>query len=132
MGERKYLYKIDELPETPLVKEQNIYTRFLLGDNALISFIEVPAGSVFPVHSHDAEQILIITEGSEEHEVDGVVHHMKAGEVCVHPAGVPHGGQGTATGYKGVDIFCPPRDSHVALMKQYGTMPDEFGNYKKG
>lgn len=131
MDEKKYLYKIEELPKTPLVLEQNIYSRLLLGDNLLISFIEVPAGSVFPVHTHDAEQILIMLEGTEEHVVDGKVYHMKAGDVCVHPSNVPHGGLGTTTGYKGIDIFSPPRDSHVELMKQYGTMPDEFGNYKK-
>ena len=128
--ERKYMHRIEELPKTPLVLEENIYSRLLLGDNIQISFIEVPAGSVFPVHAHDCEQILIMLEGTEEHVVDGVVYHMTAGDVCVHPAGVPHGGNGTSTGYKGIDIFSPPRDAHVEKMKEYGNMPDEFGYYK--
>jgi len=126
----KYLHKIEDLPKTPLVLEQNIYSRLLLADNLLISFIEVPPGAVFPEHSHDAEQILIMLEGTEEHVIDGKVIEMKAGDVCIHPAGVPHGGRGTKTGYKGIDIFAPPRESHVELMKEYGTMPDEFGVYK--
>lgn len=128
--QKEYMHRIEDLPKTPLVLEENIYSRLLLGDGILVSFIDVPAGSVFPEHTHDAEQILIMLEGEEEHVVDGVVYHMKAGDVCVHPAGIPHGGRGTRTGYKGIDIFSPPRDSHVELMKQYGTMPDEFGVYK--
>ena len=128
---RQYIYQINQLPQTPLVLEEEIYSRLLLGEKLLISFIEVPKGKVFPIHDHDSEQILIMLEGSEEHVVDGVTYHMKAGDVCIHPAGVPHGGLGTETGYKGIDIFSPPRESHVELMKQYHTMPDKFGKYPK-
>ena len=41
---------------------------------------------------------------------------MKAGDVCIHPSNVPHGGQ-TKTGFKGIDIFCPPRPDHVDKLK---------------
>ncbi len=95
----------------------------------MASFIEVPAGATFPIHTHDAEQIMILLEGEEHHEIDGEKIIMKAGDVCVHPAGVPHGGH-TPTGIKAIDIFSPARKSHVDLMKAQGTYPDEFGNYK--
>lgn len=131
MADRKYVYKIDELPFTPLVEEEGIVTQFLLGDNIQISFIQNPPGATFPLHSHDAEQILIMLEGSEEHVVDGQEIHMVAGDVCVHPGGVVHGGK-TLTGMKSIDIFSPPRTDkggHVERMQKYGTMPDEHFEY---
>lgn len=127
----KYVYSIDELPFTPLVEEENINTQFILGDKTQISFIQNPPGATFPMHSHDCEQILIMLEGSEEHVVDGVEIHMEAGDVCVHPGGVMHGGK-TLTGFKGIDIFSPPRDGaggHVERMEKYGTMPNADGSY---
>ena len=133
MKKRKYVYRIDDLPFTPLVEEENIVTQFILGDKMQISFIQNPPGANFPIHSHDAEQILIILEGSEEHVIDGEEVHMEAGDICIHPGGVPHGGI-TKTGFKGIDIFSPPRTDpggHIERMKKYGTMPDENGEYPK-
>lgn len=127
---KKYVYTIADLPDTLVVEDQNITTKFLVSENLMASFIEVPAGATFPIHTHDAEQIMILLEGEEHHEIDGEKIIMKAGDVCVHPAGVPHGGH-TPTGIKAIDIFSPARKkSHVDLMKAQGTYPDEFGNYK--
>lgn len=114
--EKKYVFTIKDIPPVPLTDKVN--TRFLLGDNVLLSFIEQPPGAEFPIHAHDCEQILIILEGTEEHIVDGQTIHMKAGDVCVHPANVPHGGR-TPTGFKGIDIFSPPRQDYVERIKQY-------------
>lgn len=133
MADRKYVFKIDELPFTPLVESEGIVTQFLLGKSLQISFIQNPPGATFPYHSHDAEQIMIILEGSEEHIIDGQEIHMEAGDVCVHPGGVMHGGK-TLTGFKGIDIFAPPRTDpggHVERMVKYGTMPLEDGSYPK-
>lgn len=117
MEEKKYVYTIKDLPQVPLTDKVN--TRFLLTDKMLFSFIEQPPGAKFPIHAHDCEQVLIILEGSEEHIVGGQNIHMEAGDVCVHPAGVPHGGE-TKTGFKGIDIFCPPREDYVEMMKKQG------------
>ncbi len=130
---RKYVYNINELPFTPLVEEEGIVTQFILGDNIQISFIQNPPGATFPYHKHDAEQILIMLEGTEDHIIDGQEIHMKAGDICVHPGGVMHGGK-TTTGFKGIDIFSPPRTDeggHVGRMVKYETMPDENGEYPK-
>lgn len=121
MKDKRYVYKIQDLPLTNLTPESK--TRFLLTENALVSFIENPPGTEFPLHSHDAEQVLIILEGSEEHYIDGQTIHMEAGDVCVHPANVEHGGV-TKTGFKGIDIFAPPRESHVDLMRKQGLLKE--------
>ena len=110
----KYCHTIKDIPLVPLTAESS--TRFLASDGALVSFIENPPGCVFPIHAHESEQILIILEGEEEHVCGDETFHMKAGDVCVHPSNVPHGGE-TKTGFKGIDIFCPPRPDHVDKLK---------------
>ncbi|MNL60087.1 L-lactate permease [compost metagenome] len=44
---------------------------------------------------------------------------MEAGDVCVHPSNVPHGGR-TTTGFRGIDIFVPPREDYLQLMAKHG------------
>ena len=110
----KYFRSIESLPLVNLTKESR--AKLLLGSGVLISFIENPAGCVFPIHEHESEQILIILEGQEDHVCGDEKFIMKAGDVCVHPPNVPHGGE-TKTGFKGIDIFCPPRPDHVEKLK---------------
>ena len=112
----KYVYSIKDIPLVPLTEK--VGTRFLAGTNVLLSFIEQPPGATFPLHRHPSEQILIILEGSEEHIVGGETILMKAGDVCVHPPNVEHGGR-TPTGFKGIDIFSPPREDYLELMKKH-------------
>jgi len=122
MKDKRYVYRIADLPITMLTEASK--TRFILGENLLVSFIENPLGTEFPLHRHESEQILIILEGSEEHVIDGKTYHVEAGDVVVHPANVEHGGF-TKTGFKGIDIFAPPRDSHVELMRKQGLLEEE-------
>ena len=116
MSERKskYFRSIKELPLVNLTEESQ--ANLLLGSGVLVSFIENPPGCVFPIHDHESEQILIILEGEEEHVCGDEEFLMKAGDVCIHPPNVPHGGK-TKIGFKGIDIFCPPRPDHVDKLK---------------
>lgn len=99
MGKKQYVYHINDLPFTPLVEKEGIVTQFLLSKNLQISFIQNPAGATFPLHKHEAEQVMIMLSGSEEHIVGDETIHMEAGDVVVHPANVLHGGK-TVTGMK--------------------------------
>ncbi len=111
----KYLHHIEDVPYVSLTEESR--ARLILGENTLVSFIENPPGCVFPLHSHPSEQFLIILEGEEEHICGDERFLMKAGDVCVHPPNVEHGGT-TRTGFKGIDIFSPPREDHVEKLKK--------------
>lgn len=116
--ESRYLHRVEDLPRVNLTGDKKLpsMANLLLGKNMLVSFIENPPGCVFPVHSHESEQILIMLEGEEDHICGDETFLMKAGDVCIHPPNVPHGGQ-TRTGFKGIDIFCPPRQDHVEKLK---------------
>ncbi|MBL6945376.1 MAG: AraC family ligand binding domain-containing protein [Rhodospirillales bacterium] len=113
----KYVYTIEDIPLVPLTETSS--TRFVAADGALLSFIQNPPGAVFPMHSHDAVQILIILEGSEEHVCGDEKFTMEAGDVCIHPSGMVHGGT-TTTGFKGIDVFIPPREDYLELMAKHG------------
>jgi len=115
---RKYVYRIKDIPLIPLTDK--VSTRFLVGERIMLSFIEQPPGARFPIHSHEAEQVLIILEGTEEHIVDGQNIHMESGDVCIHPPKVEHGGH-TPTGFKGIDIFVPPREDYIELIKKHSS-----------
>ena len=64
----KYLHRIEDLPRVNLTGDEKLpsMANLLLSDRLLISFIENPPGCVFPVHSHESEQILIMLEGEED------------------------------------------------------------------
>lgn len=111
----KYLYRIEDLPLVSLTEESK--SRLVAGKNMLLSFIENPPGCVFPLHSHPSEQVLILLEGEEEHICGDEKFLMKAGDVCIHPPNVEHGGT-TKTGFKGIDIFSPPREDHLEKLNR--------------
>lgn len=115
----KYYYHVADIPLVPLTDK--VGTRFIAGQHMLCSFIEQPPGATFPLHSHPAEQILIILEGTEEHICGEEKFLMKAGDVCVHPPNVQHGGH-TDTGYKGIDMFSPPRADYLEKMRKAGLL----------
>lgn len=114
-GKSKYFFTIKDLPLVMLTEKSK--SHMVLGQNVLISFIENPPGCVFPLHSHESEQILIMLEGEEDHICGEERFLMKAGDICIHPPKVSHGGE-TKTGFKGIDIFVPPRPDHVEKLQQ--------------
>lgn len=115
----KYFHRVEDLPRVNLTGDEKLpsMANLLLGKNVLVSFIENPPDCVFPVHTHESEQILIMLEGEEDHICGDEKFLMKAGDVCIHPSNVPHGGQ-SKTGFRGIDIFCPPRQEHVDKLKK--------------
>ena len=115
----KYYYHIADVPLVPLTDK--VGTRFIAGQNILCSFIEQPPGATFPIHSHPAEQILVILEGSEEHMCGDEKYTMKAGDVCVHPPNMPTR-RPYPTGFKGIDIFSPPRADYLEIMRKHGLL----------
>ncbi len=111
----KYFHHIEDLPAVMLTEKSK--SHMVAGQNTLISFIENPPGCAFPLHSHPSEQILIMLEGEEDHICGEERFLMKAGDICIHPPNVMHGGE-TKTGFKGIDIFCPPREDHLQKLKK--------------
>jgi quercetin dioxygenase-like cupin family protein len=111
----KYFHRIERLPLIWLTEKSK--SHMVSTDRVLLSFIENPPGCVFPLHGHPSEQILILLEGEEDHICGEEKFLMKAGDICIHPPNVMHGGE-TKAGFKGIDIFCPPREEWLAKLKE--------------
>lgn len=72
-----------------------------------------PKGATVPLHHHVNEQITWITSGSVEVFTQGKRFVVKAGEVIVFPANVPHEFRSLEDGTVDIDIFTPARQDWI-------------------
>lgn len=99
-----------EVREEPL--KGGITRRLVSGEQAMIAQIVLKKGDVVPRHAHPNEQVTWIVEGALEFELGEHGEHrrvVRAGEVLVIPAGLPH----AATALEDtldIDVFAPPRE----------------------
>ena len=78
------------------------------GKEAVVSLLTMKAGAYFPVHQHEAEQIMIVLDGFIEQIIDGKLYPARKGDVLILPSNIPHGGyvrEETTV----VDVFAPSR-----------------------
>ena len=60
------------------------------GGESLQALVSFAPGSSFPRHKHPGEEIIYVTHGTIEYEVNGKLITVKAGEVLFIPYGVVH------------------------------------------
>jgi quercetin dioxygenase-like cupin family protein len=69
--------------------------------------------SYTPAHAHpDLEQAVYILEGEAMANIDGVAHHVKAGEMMYFPAHVFHDIKILSEKIKMLVIYAPPYDEN--------------------
>ena len=113
-GPGRYVH-IDEIASAEFVP--GLTFRPVLGDGVLTNFVHFDQGATAPKHVHEEEQIVIILDGEMSFDLDGDVRTMRKGDVAVIPAWVPHGAWTTDTTCLEVDVFCPPRQTLLALAE---------------
>ncbi|MCX8189358.1 MAG: cupin domain-containing protein [Nitrososphaeria archaeon] len=109
------VYKLDDVPFIELVKGAK--SRLIVGQKVMVSFIELEPNMFFPLHRHDNEQIMIVIEGSMVHTLGDKKIKVSKGDVLVIESNELHGGQVSEEGCKAIDIFVPPREDYLKLMK---------------
>ena len=67
------------------------------GREVLQARVDFAPGSSFPRHSHPGEEIIYVTAGTIEYEVDGKWVTVTAGEVLFVPDGVVHAARNTGS-----------------------------------
>lgn len=113
----KYRHSLKDLPL--IAPNASIRAKMIASEELLMSFIECPPETDLAMHSHEAMQVLIVLEGSLDHNVGDESFHLEAGDVVLHPSNIVHGGY-SKTGFKGLDIFVPPREDYLDLMRRHG------------
>ena len=91
--------------------------RPVLGQRAMVNFVDFAPGAEAPRHVHEEEQIVIVLDGEFTFDLDGDVRVMRPGDVAVVPAWVPHGAWTTSTRCLEVDVLCPPRATLLSLAE---------------
>ncbi len=102
---------VDVSAITPVEFVPGLEFRPVLGERTMTNFVRFAPHTEAPVHVHEEEQIVIVLEGEFEFELDGEVRTMRAGDVAVAPAWVPHGARTKNSSCSEVDVFNPPRRS---------------------
>jgi len=100
------LYELDAQPMEQL--SALLQRQYLAGSNATFVKWTAKKGAVVPLHHHANEQITWITEGAAEVYSQGRKYLMKAGDIMVIPANVPHEFVFTEDTID-IDIFAPGR-----------------------
>lgn len=82
----------------------------LTGDDLQIIRARMEPALDFALHSHVAEQYLLVLEGALHFTVGDETQTVEAGGVIHVPSGVPHGGRtDEVRGAVTIEIFTPPR-----------------------
>jgi quercetin dioxygenase-like cupin family protein len=88
------------------------------GEKVMVSFVTAEPNSCGPVHYHDYEQVMIVTDGACDIVVEGKLYHLEKGDVIIHPPNVGHGSYISDKGCSAIDIFSPPRQDFVAKLEE--------------
>lgn len=116
----RHVARPEALPVTELVRGS--HSRLLFGRNSLVSFLTMSAGSVFELHSHPEEQIMIVLEGYCDEVIGGSLYRVEAGDVIWLPSNIPHGAFVGEVDCRVVDLFSPARADYRA--KYHEQHPD--------
>jgi quercetin dioxygenase-like cupin family protein len=89
------------------------------GQNLMLSYLEMEAGAVVPVHHHPHEQAGILLRGTLELTIGDEVRIVSPGSLFIIPPHTPH--KAAAIGGPAVvlDIFSPVREDYAAMANRY-------------
>jgi quercetin dioxygenase-like cupin family protein len=92
--------------------------QFVAGEKSMLARLILRAGCVVPLHSHENEQMTYILEGALKFSVQGKEVIVRAGEILVIPAHVPHSAEALEDTVD-LDVFCPPRADWISGTDAY-------------
>lgn len=86
--------------------------------NCMLVMNHCEPGMDLKPHSHDFDQIALITAGQALYHVGDVAHEVGPGSILLIPAGVEHYIEpvGAETVYN-IDVFAPPRADYAHLVE---------------
>ena len=102
----------------PEVMSPTLTRQFVSGSQCMFARIMLKKGCSVPEHSHHNEQIAAILSGALEFNLSGEKIVVRAGEILVIPANVPH----SATALEDtedLDLFAPPRQDWIDKDDSY-------------
>jgi mannose-6-phosphate isomerase-like protein (cupin superfamily) len=72
---KKYVVNYLRLPIAKMLP--NCTNRVISGEKITVSFSTMDANSIWPMHRHESEQIMVILEGAVDWVVEGKLFHLE-------------------------------------------------------
>ncbi|MBI5042820.1 MAG: GNAT family N-acetyltransferase [Nitrospirae bacterium] len=86
-------------------------------EKAMLTYFEMEPNTVFPVHSHVAEQITLVIEGELTFTYEGKTVVLKSGDVIAIPSKVPHSAFTGKSKCCALDAWSPVRKEFLYHMR---------------
>ncbi|MGB8543059.1 MAG: cupin domain-containing protein [Candidatus Acidiferrales bacterium] len=97
---------------------ERISRRMLNGEDATLARIFLARGAVVPRHSHRSEQFSFILSGALKFTFDDSEFVLRAGEIVLIPANVPHKAEALEDTVD-IDFFAPRREDWIRKDDAY-------------
>ena len=107
-----------DLPDVDVIPGLNI--RPLFGSGFSVNFVRWRPETEAPEHAHIEEQLIVMIDGELQLEFEGETHNLRAGELALLPAWVPHRARTLGSPAYQLDVFCPPRQSVIDMLVERG------------
>ena len=89
------------------------------GENIMLSYLELEAGSVIPLHKHPHEQAGILLKGRMELTIGENTNLCEAGEMFIIPPYTLHTAKPVDGPAVVLDVFSPVREDYAVLFNKY-------------
>lgn len=89
------------------------------GKHLMLSYLELAADSVVPMHSHPHEQGGMLLEGRMRLTIGGESRDCKAGDMFIIPPNTPHTARPLGGRAVVLDVFSPVREDYAELFNKY-------------
>lgn len=109
---------------TPFEILPGVRSRAPFGKHLMLSYLEIDAGAIVPMHHHPHEQGGIVLEGKVELTIGDSVQAVQKGGMYLIPSNVKHkavavGGPATV-----LDVFSPVREDYAECFNKYIAASD--------
>jgi quercetin dioxygenase-like cupin family protein len=105
------IYQGDELPFKQDAPGARMWAVAL--KKSMLTYFELEPDTVFPAHSHEAEQITLVLEGELSFSYEGKTVTLKAGDVIAIPSNIAHAAFTGEKSCRAVDAWSPVRKEYL-------------------
>lgn len=121
---KKRVIHFNDIPALKLFPDINVKTHLVSAERLTVLFNFWTPDVQVPVHKHEAEQILILTDGACDFIIEGKLYHLEKGDIVILPSNMEHGAYASDKSMQTIEVFSPPRHDYVekleALKKSLG------------
>ena len=111
----KQIIRYRDVP--PIDLAPGIKCHLVSAEKLSIFFSMMEPNSQVPIHQHEAEQIMVIAEGSCDAIADGKLYQLEKGDVLIVPSNAEHGVYVSEKGCQTIEAFSPPRHDLVEKLE---------------